>query len=234
MNFLPSSTLQSNTIYLVIAANTLPGRSTLTFSLTAHVPRAGLQTVASVSVAVNAPPLPGTFVVTPANGTEIVDTFQFLAEQWFDSDLPLLYQFAYMSSSGFEETVRSKLETAFGSSVLPAGLASQNFSVTCVVNVFDSHSAVVSSSYPVTVFKQQPDSGFSLSRFVTDGLMESASSVDGLKQATSLGSYLLNEVDCSAAPDCSSLNRHACYRTANTCGECLSDTYVGDSGDSNT
>eukprot|EP01032_Pedospumella_encystans_P039194 gene39194-biopygen5855 len=139
-----------------------------------------------------------------------------------------------MSSSGIETTVRSKLETAFGTSVLPAGLASQNFSVTCIAGVFDTYNAFTNAITIVNVFKMSSNTSFNRNDVIEFGLSEGASSVDGLKQATSLGSYLLNEVDCSAAPDCAALNRHACYRTANTCGECLSDTYVGDSGDSNT
>eukprot|EP01032_Pedospumella_encystans_P039218 gene39218-biopygen20330 len=232
VRFAPPYAFTSNTIYLALRANTLPGRSTLTFSLTTQSAVSGLQTVNKGAVVVNAPPLPGTFVVAPPNGTEIVDTFSFLAEQWLDSDLPLLYQFAYVSSSGTEMTVRSKLQTAFGASTLPAGLSAQNFSVTCLVTVFDFYAASESLAFPVIVRKLE--SRNNLETLITANLAAVSSSRDGLKQATSLGSYLLNEVDCSATPDCSELNRHACYRTANTCGECLSSTYVGDSGDSNT
>jgi hypothetical protein len=215
--FAPSASAQSNTIFLVIGANTLPDRSVLTFSLTARM-AFGLQTVAFVAVAVNAPPLPGHFLIIPANGTEIVDRFSFQASEWYDTDLPLQYQFAYISASGVEVTVRSKLEAAFGSSALPAGPAAVNSSVSCVVNVFDSYAASARANYAVQVFKQASRDVATRNNFISASLASGGSSVDGLKQATSLGSYLLNEVDCSAAPDCAMLNRNACYRTVNTCG----------------
>jgi hypothetical protein len=43
---------------------------------------------------------------------------------------------------------------------------------------------------------------------------------------------VLNEKNCSLAPDCASLNREDCSETSHTCGSCL-DGYTGISGDSN-
>jgi hypothetical protein len=222
-----SSNPQVNSIFLAIRPNSLPSRSTLTFTLTARTVLGGYQSVASVAVLANAPPLAGTFVVTPPNGTEIVDTFTFLSTQWFDADQPLQYQFAYMSVSGVETTVRSRADAAFGTASLPAGLATGNFTVTCLVRVFDALSASASKSYTVEVYKQKARDTAGLSSLISASLAEGTASVDGLKQATSIAAYLLNEVDCSAAPsDCSARNRKECYRTKNTCGECLSSLYV--------
>jgi hypothetical protein len=164
---------------------------------------------------------------------EVVDSFTFLASEWFDAEIPLQYQFGYVTLSGAEATVRSKTDAAFGQSTLPAGPSASNFTVSCIVRVYDLLAASTSLSYTVRVTKQKVRESNALSTLITAGLTEGAASLDGLKQATSLGAYLLNDVDCSAAPDCASRNRKACFRTKNTCGECLSSLYIGDSGDSN-
>ena len=71
-------------VYLVLRSMSLPGRQTLTFSFTATTYGVAQSVTAAVSVTVNAPPLPGKFVVNPRNGTEIEDIFTFAASQWFD------------------------------------------------------------------------------------------------------------------------------------------------------
>jgi hypothetical protein len=48
-----------------------------------------------------------------------------------------------------------------------------------------------------------------------------------------LATSLLNTVNCSAAPNCSVLNRSPCTTTSHTCGPCY-PTYSGDAGDSNS
>ncbi len=78
---LPSIT-QNNYVYMVIGANSLPVGATLTFSLTSQIASEATATVASVTVTINAPPLPGNFAVTPESGTELVKPFTFSATQW--------------------------------------------------------------------------------------------------------------------------------------------------------
>ena len=194
-----------------------------------------MDAVASVAVTINAPPLGGGFLVAPPNGTELVTKFSFLAAQWYDADLPLQYQFSYIATSGTEVTLCSKAETAFGSATLPAGLQVLNYSVSCVARVYDSYSAASFATHSVTVHKQAvARDAAAISQLVTATLTQGSSTIDGLKQATAIGNYLLNQVDCSHAPNCASLNRNNCYRTKNTCGACLTTgIYIGDIGDSN-
>jgi len=227
------STTQLRTVYMVLSANSLPGRSTLTFALTARTAGVTQSSVAKVVVTVNAAPIVGAFAVTPLSGTEITDPFTFAASEWFDDNLPLQYQFAQVSASGVDVTLRSKKESAFGTSALTAGLKVNNYTVTCVVTVFDSLAASTRSTTTVSVYKLALTGSNQMSNLITDGLSDGAASADGLKRATSLGSYLLNEMDCSSAPDCVSLNRKACHRTQDTCGECISASYIGEPGDSN-
>jgi hypothetical protein len=48
-----------------------------------------------------------------------------------------------------------------------------------------------------------------------------------------LASSLLNQVNCSLAPNCSDLYRQSCSRTPHTCGPCLPVALIGADGDSN-
>jgi hypothetical protein len=230
----PVPTAVLTKVYLALAANTLPPGLTLTFSLTARTPLNGIQSVATVAVTVNAPPQPGSFRVAPSSGEELVESFSFLAERWTDADLPLLYQFSYLTAEGVEVTLRSKAESAFTSAVLPAGPASSNYSVVGTAQVFDGLAASSSVQYTVRVTKAVAvRSAASTSDFVTSSLSSSGGNVDQLKRATALSSYLLNQVDCSGAPDCAKLNRAGCSQTPQTCGVCVTSLYVGEVGDSN-
>jgi hypothetical protein len=228
-----SSAAQVLPVYLVLRANSLPDRAKLTFSLTVALWQLDLYTTATVAVTANYPPQPGTFTVSPSNGTEIIDPFTFVAAQWYDADLPLQYQFGYVANSGAEVILRSKSETSYGTVVLTAGPAALNYSVTCTVQVFDSLSARNTASRSVTVRKQPTRYSADVTMIVTGALSAAADNVDDMRQAIALSAYILNEVNCSAAPSCATLHRKECYRTPQTCGECISDAYVGDTGDSN-
>jgi hypothetical protein len=228
-----SSAAQVLPVYLVLRANSLPDRAKLTFSLAVALWQMDLHTTATVAVTANSPPQPGTFTVNPRNGTEIIDPFTFVAAQWYDADLPLQYQFGYIANSGAEVTLRSKSEASHGTVVLTAGPAALNYSVTCTLQVFDSLSARSTASRPVTVHKQPTRYSADVTMIVTGALSAAADNVDDMRQAIALSAYILNEVNCSAAPSCATLHRKECYRTPQTCGECTSDAYVGDTGDSN-
>ena len=234
VSFTASSSAQTNTVYLVLGANSLPIGFSFTLSLSASMVRSSARPVATVTVRVNSPPLPGTFSVTPESGTELTEPFEFAANAWSDQDLPLQYQFGYVSSAGVYVVLRSRTETAFGKLTLPAGAEAADFSLSCTADIFDSYSAVSTSLYSVTVTKSVEERNSSETlQFITGILAVGSSSADGIKQSNAVGSYLLNTVNCTLAPNCSSLNRLDCYRTAHTCGDCLSGDYVGEAGDSN-
>ena len=131
--------------------------------------------------------------------------------------------------------LRTRSESAFASSVLPAAGRSGLLSV--VVQVFDSYlaSAVMQTGVEVKEQTSQLTAEDVLS-YVSASTASTAdsSSVDEIQQSTALATYLLNKVDCSQAPNCTSLQRKSCSRTKNTCGACLSEEYLGDQGDSNT
>jgi hypothetical protein len=223
----------SATSYMAFAPNTLPVGATLTFSLIGCIPYQGKRAVASVTVTINAPPTSGSFYVDPSEGRELQQSFQFVALQWVDPDLPLTYQFSYVSSSGVDVVLRSRLELSYGSSLLPAGPAAGNYSVASAVQVYDALSANASATFSVAVLQDTARNASEIGAFVASQMASAASDTDSLKQAMALSSYLLNAVNCTLAPDCAVLHRKSCLSTAHTCGACESDLYVGEEGDSN-
>jgi hypothetical protein len=236
--FAPVGTSQtavaSKALFMAFAPNTLPAGRTLTFSLVGTIPYQGRRAVASVTVKVNAPPSPGSFYVTPDEGVELQQSFQFVAQNWVDPDLPISYQFSYVSAAGVTVVVRSRLELSFGASLLPAGNSDAGSVVPCVAQIFDALNANSSSEYAVKVTKSAALNATQVEDFVRRSLVDAATDADSIKQATALSSYLLNAVNCSLATDCVALHRKSCLSTAHTCGVCESLDYVGEEGDSNT
>jgi hypothetical protein len=225
------STAYSN---LILPANTLPPNSVLTFTLTCVSPSSTVAGTSSIVIVTNGPPVPGVFAVSPTSGEELKSTFRFLATTWTDPDTPLTYSFGFqVSSSSPYLEVQSKSQQTYGSSLLPAGLSSNNQLVTCIANIFDSYSANTSAYFSVAVDKMTVNAS-ALSSLVANQLSSSSGDADGTKQAISTLSSVLNSVNCSGAPHCASLNREGCSSVANTCGPCLSGgLYVGASGNSN-
>jgi hypothetical protein len=228
-----SGTVISKTIYMAIPGNSLPPGATLTFSLVGS--SATRQAVGSITIAINAPPIPGTFAVDPSDGVELQQSFQYLAAQWVDSDLPLTYLFGYVAVDGSSVTLRSRVEVSFATSLLTAGDVETGHQVTCFAQIFDSLSANSSATYGVTV---RPNAGFNSSQveaFIQASLASAQSDVDSIKQAAVQSSYLLNAVNCTlpAGVNCTALSRQRCFNTPHTCGACVSVEYIGEEGDSN-
>ena len=226
------SAFTSAVSYMALAGNTLPVGATLTFSLRGVIPYQGQRALGSVTVTVNAPPSSGSFYVSPSEGVELTQVFQFVALQWVDPDLPVSYEFGYTSASGVPVVLRSRLELSFGSSLLPAGVAESAYQVACGVQVFDTLNANSSSTFATKVTKSDFNSS-QVDAFVRRQIIDAAADADSVRQATALSSYLLNIVNCTLSPNCSALHRQNCLSTAHTCGSCVSDAYIGEVGDSN-
>ena len=202
---------------LAFPGNALPAGQKLTFSLVAVIPSNGQQAVGSVSITVNAAPTPGSFVMHPSQGVGLLDSFQFLALQWVDPDLPLSYQFGYLSNIGHSVVLRSRSELAFGSSLLSAGTAESGFAVVCFAQIFDAYSANSSAQATIQVTESATAMNSSqVAEFVRRSLYEASSDVDGIKQTAAMASYLLNAVNCTLAPNCSELHRQSCLSAAHT------------------
>mmetsp|Transcript_3810 Transcript_3810/g.5408 ORF Transcript_3810/g.5408 Transcript_3810/m.5408 type:complete len:1330 (-) Transcript_3810:11-4000(-) len=229
-----SSSSTSN--FLVLPPHTLLGGYTLTFTLSC-ISALHDEVVASssVSVIINSSPKPGTFSVSPSVGTELKDMFLFNAELWMDVDLPLYYQFAYVSSTTESLVVlQSRSVVSYGRSQLPAGLDSNNNEVMIAAQIFDELNANTSASFIATVRRGPTLTLIEMQKFISSTANQSFYSVNEIKVLNALSLYLMNSVDCSLAPNCSELNRKNCASTANTCGGCKSKDYIGDSFDNNS
>ena len=227
-----SLTSFESTVYLVIPPNSLAGGMQLTFALSCRSAADSAATVAYVTIVTNAPPRPGVFAVSPLTGEELKTAFTFSSVQWIDSQLPLSYQYGYISSSSNHITLQSRSIATFGSSQLPAGSDSKG-TLYSFAQVFDSLDANTTVSVAVSVTESQTSSSPSSIQSFLASSINGSRTVDDVKKSTAFTTYLMNKVNCSLAPNCSSLYRRACYGTINTCGSCLAG-YIGDSGDSNS
>ena len=97
--------------------------------------------------------------------------------------------------------------------------------------MYDSLNAFSVADHSVEVTEMVMSSA-QFSAVVSNLFADSSENVDQTKQVLSVASSMLNVVNCSHAPNCGSLNRHSCVKTAHTCGSCYSN-YTGISGDSN-
>ena len=225
----------SSNVFLVIAPSTLPIGSVLTFSLSC-CNGIGLSAYSSsVTVTINSPPRAGVFLVLPNPGIELKDKFLFSAGQWTDSDLPMQYQFGYISPLGSTIITLSKSLKASGTSLLPAGSDSMDNILGTFLVVFDAMNANSSLTYPVVVNhdSEQTNALEMISAVILNSGNLSTASVDQVKQFNGLVTYLMGKVNCSLSPNCSAIFRRDCSTTPHTCGGCITP-YVGETGDSNS
>jgi hypothetical protein len=237
------SSSQSFTMYLVLPANSLAVGTSYTFGLRCQLSYPGKSALSTITINVNSPPTPGSFSIQPMSGREIIDSFTFLCNQWIDANLPLSYQFSYVSLSGMKIVIRSSSIISYASSILPGGSKTNNGSLTAVADIYDSLSANTTSSRVIRVlpasFSSSNGGNVSTSlaaTFIASSLSStsrSSASVDDLMKGTAIASYLLNSANCSLSPNCTALNRFPCYSTSHTCGPCLSSSMIGQKGDSN-
>jgi hypothetical protein len=119
-------------LYLALGSGSLNPRSSYLFQASCR------SVVASVSVATNGAPYNGKFSVTPPSGTELSTPFDFTATSWFDENLPLSYQFGFLSGSEVFLLVQGKSENSAATTNLPSVPGGN---VTCQVQVFDAFGA---------------------------------------------------------------------------------------------
>jgi hypothetical protein len=217
---------------LVLRSNMLVGRSApyvFMLSVSSTSSSSSSSTVSSaISITVNASPLPGYFQVTPPNGSALSTSFLLSASLWSDEDLPLSYEYRYLSEKGVGLVVRGRSESTFTNSRLPSGVSSKGFELTCQLRVFDSLNANEMTT-SVVIVKSLEDSGLGIQAMAgqlsAQLAVASSGNVDDTKQMMSLGLSLLSAKDCSRLTvDCGSLNREECEQgsTPNSCGPCLS------------
>eukprot|EP00981_Chlorochromonas_danica_P016200 scaffold16024_cov258-Ochromonas_danica.AAC.10 len=233
-------------VNLHLTANALVGGTTYTFSLSCRLIsiRRRLSILdgsdnSSISVVVttNSPPYNGRLYVAPQSGYALNTSFLISTDMWVDIDLPLSYAFSFLSSTSGGVNTYLPLNTRSEVSKITAILASAN-GVKSGTNVSviaqDSYSA--SSSRLQSMVQIIPASSASLASLASSLLSQKDSlSTDELQNIISAVTSVVNVVDCSASPNCSSLHRASCVSTANTCGSCYGNYLsTGSDGDDNS
>ena len=223
---------KTSQVFLVLSPFSLPVGATLTFVLTC-TQMSGIESTVSLVITTNSPPSPGVFAVYPDAGTAYATSFSFVAAAWSDDDLPITYQFGFISdTTNSLVALISRSEKSYSHSQLPEGFVDEDYRMNCVASIFDNLNANSTSIVNVRVenvdFKVSVDAAIERLE-----LMHEESSNDEIKQATMLAVSLVNTVNCTAAPNCTELNRFKCATFDNTCGSCLSSEMLGEWGDSN-
>eukprot|EP01039_Chlorochromonas_danica_P011284 gene11284-12586_t len=184
----------------------------------------GSNSSVSIHITTNSPPLDGRLHTSPLSGYALNTSFLISTDMWVDVDLPLSYTFSFLSSvsggSGtyLPLTTKSEVNTITAILASASGLSS---STNVSVIAEDSHNA--SSGRVQSKVQFLPVSASALNSLASSLLSQKGSlSVDELQNVVSVVTSVVNIVDCSASPNCSSLHRGSCQSTANTCGPCYS------------
>ena len=218
----------TTTFNLALNSGTLMPRSTLLFTLTCKF-GSGQATKESLIVTTNGAPISGEFSISPQSGVALQDLFRFAASHWFDEDLPLTYAFSYEDSDGQQQALQERTPRTWLVTPLLSKAPSGVSTTACQVTVYDNFLAHESASFSVTLTAAP-----SLGSFLTSPDYLEGPALFRAIAPVSILTNVLNAVDCSAAPACAGLNRSACSGTANTCGPCLPESFVGLPGDGNT
>jgi hypothetical protein len=234
------------TFPFAIAANILePGRLYTFTQMACAETGGGTCSTAAIDVYVATAPTGGFLSVSPSSGTELSTSFRLSSNSWIDANTaadgyPLSYSFFYqqLSSAPYLQ-IRSPASTVYSYTSLPAGVASNNYVITLFGVVINSLSASTNAS--AVVFVNSSSIARSAEFLASMGNLLNASAAsfeltgvaDPVINALNGIAVSASAVNCSNAPNCTSLNRAACSTVANTCGSCLTN-YSGIFGPANT
>jgi hypothetical protein len=217
-------------VYLALKPNSLPAGKSYTFGLKCQLNN-NIQTTSFITVAVNAPPSLGNFGVTPSSGTAYVEIFHLLCNRWTDSDLPLYYQFSFLSNTGLTLITKTLTTVTYTESVLPEGRKENNKKVTCQADIYDNLNANSTVYSAVQVNSLVKANLSALVHFNID--VKNAVDLNDLIKGVNIASSLLNQPNCTLAPNCTKLNRFPCLSTSHTCGPCQISYFSSSIGDGN-
>ena len=211
-----------SSIAFVIPANLLQPSSVYSLQLSCF--QQGYLTFASISLLTNSPPQPGIFTVYPSQGEALLTQFTLTANYWSSDNLPLFFEFGFVSNSGDYLPLQPKSEQPYTESVLPSVFKSSFGLLNLYAIIFDIVNANSSEFDAVTVFP---------SNLTLTQLRQRVESSEYFTPPLSIYSSHLNSADCSLAPNCTSLNRKPCTRRSQTCGSCISG-FIGIENDDNS
>jgi sugar lactone lactonase YvrE len=226
-----STTVNSNLrFYFALLPNALTAGKLYSFGLKCQL-NGNIQTTSFISIAVNAPPSLGSFVVSPLVGSAYLETFHLTCNRWIDSDLPLSYQFSYLSQTSLTLITKSVTPLSYAATVLPEGLNENSKKVGCQADIYDSlnaNSTVYTAVQVNSLFKANLSA---LVHFNID--VKNAVDLDDLIKGVNIASSLLNQPNCTLAPNCTQLNRFPCLSNSHTCGSCQISYFASSTGDGN-
>jgi low affinity Fe/Cu permease len=202
---------------LALFPNSLAAGHLYSFGLKCQLAN-NIQVTSFISITVNAPPSLGQFVVSPISGTAYLEVFSLTCSGWSDSDLPLSYQFSFLSLTGRTLITKSLTPLPYSGTVLPEGQKDNNQLVTCQADIYDNLNANSTSFKSVEVHSLLIANISQLVRQSIDPRL--AIDLDDLIKGVNIASSLLNVPNCSLSPNCTTLNRFSCLSTSHTCGPC--------------
>jgi hypothetical protein len=230
---------------LVVRKGSLFGGLTYSFKLTACAEfNATLCASASIDIDINKAPYGGGIVVSPSEGVAFDTIFDISAYDWQDDEisLPIDYVFySRRSESSPSLTIKLRSVDTNTKTNLAQGLENRQFVMTIGVIASDTFGAENSEvTTNVIVKPEEEEFGVELAQNFTVvklaqslAAFESTRNPDVVLSVASVVTSILNEVNCSAAPNCTALNRNKCLDTPNTCSSCF-DGYSGVVGDANS
>jgi hypothetical protein len=161
----------------------------------------------SITVQINTPPNPGYFSIIPESGRELRTEFSMRASFWDDEDIPLFYQYLFLSNQGSYVTIREKTQTSSILSLLPAGNPENFDMITCVLYVFDYYEGRSEATAKIKVQPSPKDYGLMTEVITNSSKIEDT---DLMMSSLATVSNLLWRKNCSSAPVCSKLFRMEC------------------------
>ena len=119
------------------------------FILTAQRP-GGYRGYSEYHVTSNSPPVGGVCSVSPTSGVTLTTEFTFTCTNWQDPDLPLQYEFVYLTDNNILNVAYKGVKTSI-TTKLPAGEKKNNFTIDFRVRVADILGAHIEVRSPVQV-----------------------------------------------------------------------------------
>jgi hypothetical protein len=176
---------------ITIAEGTLKQGDTYIFRYT--VENGGSTGYSEVKCIVNLNPIPGTFVVSPKNGTEGTTRITMTLSGWTDTDLPLIYTYSYIDSKNTIQplyTTRNN-DPTYSTKYIPAVNANGN--VVVVGTVTDSYGGSYSIQDTIQITPLSSSAKLESSKSQVGQLQEllnSGSVNDALSVIVSVGSMM--------------------------------------------
>ena len=241
MSLAPSSRLYAagtNRFELALASNIfLPGVSYQFELYTSYGTGGALPSTSTIKVLMNAAPEGGTLTADPTEGIALNTSFTLLTADWVDdpADYPLLFVISYYSTNPSKQTVlkSSGVMSYLAGALIGQGVESDGYATTCFVSATDTYGGKASTTTSIIVHPVADVFALAGAMSGQFGAAFESGDVGLVGQLVGGLSTSLNSADCSAAPNCSTINRKSCFLTAATCSACL-DGFLGSAGDSNT